>query len=323
MKQNFNQLAFVFPGQGSQSVGMGQDLANQFSICKEIFDQANNILDFDLSRVMWEGPEEELNDTINTQPALFVHSMAALKLLISEFPKIMPTYIAGHSMGEISALVSAGCISFEEGLRLVRKRGEAMKKAGRLNPGGMAAILGMDVQTLTEICSQISTERNPVQVANDNCPGQIVISGERSALEIAMEQAKARGARKVRPLAVSIAAHSQLMKLAKEDFKIAIEEIKEFNQASVPIIGNVKARPLTSSLDLNDDILSQLTERVRWTESIKYIHSMGVNNFIEIGSGNVLTGLLKRIEEDCRGFPFGNLSDFQSLCQEMDVPSMM
>jgi [acyl-carrier-protein] S-malonyltransferase len=323
MKLNSEKFAFIFPGQGSQVVGMGQDLANKFSICKEIFDQANNIINFDLSRVMWEGPEEELNDTINTQPALFVHSIAALKLLELEFPNIKATYLAGHSMGEISALVCAGAISFENGLKLVRKRGEAMKQAGRVNPGGMAAVLGMDVKALADICKQVSTETNPVQVANDNCPGQIVISGERSALEKAMELAKANGARRIRPLSVSIAAHSKLMTGAQDDFNKAIKEIYQFNLASIPIISNVKAIPIKSAVDLKEDILSQLTERVRWTESINFIHSMGVNNFIEIGSGNVLTGLLKRINEECTGFPFGDLSNLEALTQAMEVPSRM
>lgn len=320
MNLRSENIAFVFPGQGSQSVGMGQDLANNFSICNEIFERANKIINFNISNVMWEGPDIELNDTINTQSALFVHSMASLKLFESLFPKIKPSYLAGHSMGEITALVCAGSISFEDGLKLVRKRGEAMKHAGLKNPGGMAAVLGLEVEELNEICKKVSTEKLTVQVANDNCPGQIVLSGDNTALEKALLLAKERGARKVRPLTVSIAAHSKLMESAQRNFKEAIDEIKEFNDAAIPVISNVKATPITSEKDLKYDILSQLTERVRWTESIQNIHSRGVNNFIEIGSGNILTGLIKRIEGDCNVFPFGDLASVNTLVQLMDVP---
>lgn len=323
MIKKMEKVAFIFPGQGSQEVGMGHDLATGFGICKEIFEKANNIIDFDLTKVMWQGPVEELNDTINTQPALFVHSIAALRLLESEFPSIKPMYVAGHSLGEITALVSAGAITFENGLRLVRKRGEAMKKAGSLNPGGMAAILGFDIHKMEVICKQVSTEKISVQVANDNCPGQIVISGDQVALEKAMELAKANGARKIRPLAVSIAAHSKLMTGAQIEFQLAITQIQDFKAAVVPVISNVKATPIHSSSDLKNDILAQLTEQVRWSDSIKYIHSKGVNRFIEIGSGTVLSGLLTRIEEDCTGIPFGNSSNIGDLVCAMDVPSRM
>ncbi|MFH2038845.1 MAG: ACP S-malonyltransferase [Chloroflexota bacterium] len=319
MNLNTEKIAFIFPGQGSQIVGMGYDLATQFNPCNEIFKQADQILGFEISRILWEGPPETLNETVNTQPALLVHSIAALRLFENEFPDINPVFIAGHSLGEITALVAVGSISFENGLKLVRRRGELMQESGRISPGGMAAILGMDIQSLEVVCADASERGEMVQIANDNCPGQIVISGHQSALERAMEMAKERGARKVRPLAVSIAAHSNLMINAQKGFSKAIESIEGFKDADKPIISNVKAVPITSSGDLKHDILAQLTSRVRWTESIQYLRSHGVSTFIEIGSGNVLTGLLKRIDENCNGFSYGTINNIESFRREMDV----
>lgn len=319
MTLNKENIALIFPGQGSQIVGMGYDLASQFNLCRDIFKQADQILGFELSRILWEGPPDVLNDTINTQPALFVHSIAALRLFEKKYPDIKPVYIAGHSMGEISALVAAGSISFEDGLKLVRKRGELMQEAGVNSPGGMAAILGMDVKTLEEVCSDASDEDGMVQIANDNCPGQIVISGEKFALERAMAGAKEKGARKVRPLVVSIAAHSKLMVNAQKGFNNAIKSMDSFKDSDIPVISNVKAVPLTITGDLQKDLLDQLTSRVRWTESVQYMLSHGVSTFIEIGSGNVLTGLLKRINESCNGFSYGTLDNIQAFNREMDV----
>jgi len=319
MIQEKDKIALIFPGQGSQIVGMGDDLAKQFKLCRDIFEQADQILGFKLSKILWEGPTEAINDTVNTQPALFVHSIAALKLFESEFPNIKPALIAGHSLGEITALVAARSISFESGLKLVRRRGELMQEAGSISPGGMAAILGMDVNKLEEICSEASNEIEVVQVANDNCPGQIVISGNKSALERAMLAAKENGARKIRPLAVSIAAHSILMEIAQRGFVEAINDIDGFQDSFVPVISNVKASPLSHASDLKQDILAQLTSRVRWTESVQYIYSCGISTFIEIGSGSVLTGLLKRINENCIGHSYGTFDNVLTLRQEMDV----
>ena len=319
MTINKENIALIFPGQGSQIVGMGYDLASQFSLCSDIFKKADQILGFELSRILWEGPPEILNETINTQPALFVHSIAALRLFENEYPDVKPVLIAGHSLGEISALVAAGSLSFEDGLRLVRRRGELMQEAGLISPGGMAAILGMDVKILEEVCFEASNENGMVQIANDNCPGQIVISGEKNALERAMVGAKEKGARKIRPLAVSIAAHSNLMISAQKGFYNSIESIDGFIDLAVPVISNVKAMPITKVEDLKQDLLAQLTSRVRWTESVQYMFSQDVTTFIEIGSGNVLTGLLKRINENCNGFSYGTLENIQVLGREMDV----
>jgi [acyl-carrier-protein] S-malonyltransferase len=323
MKLNSENTAFIFPGQGSQIVGMGYDLANRFDVCRNIFKQADEILGFEFSKILWEGPSEALNDTVNTQPALFVHSYAAHRLFEMEFPDVKPAYIAGHSLGEISALTAAGAISFENGLKLVRKRGELMKEAGEISPGGMAAVLGMDVDALDEVCFQASDETGSVQIANDNCSGQIVISGDQSALERAIELAKIRGVRKIRPLAVSIAAHSKLMINAQKDFEVAIESIDEFGDAGVPVISNVKATPMTLACELKMDLLAQLTSRVRWTESIQFMYSRGVSAFIEIGSGNVLIGLLKRINDACNGYAFGTLDNIEAFKREMDVSTKM
>jgi [acyl-carrier-protein] S-malonyltransferase len=323
MMTDNNRMAFLFPGQGSQAVGMGKDLANQYSACGELFEQANEILGFQLSRLMWEGPAEILNDTVNTQPALFVHSMAALKLFELQVPGIKPAFLAGHSLGEISAMAGAGAISFEEGLKLVHRRGELMKRAGEISPGGMAAVLGMDVDLLDEICVQASSGADVVQIANDNCPGQIVISGSRSALEKISELAKSRGARKIIPLAVSIAAHSNLMNNAKEDFKEAIDNVAGFAKAEIEVISNVHATPIHLIEDMKKDLLDQLTSRVRWTETIQYMLLQGVSSFIEMGSGNVLTGLLKRIDGKCHGFSLGTAASLTALKHEMDVSSRM
>lgn len=304
--------AFLFPGQGSQSVGMGQALAQQFEIAKETFEQADQILGFSISKLAWDGPVEDLNDTINTQPALMVHSVAALQVFQENFPGFKPNFVAGHSMGELTALVAAEILSFEDALRLSRRRGELMKYADLIAPGGMAAILGLDIPSLDDICSQASTEDEIVQVANDNCPGQVVISGNKQALERAMESAHQAGARKVVPLAISIAAHSPLMAHAQTDFNKAVESAPIQNPA-IPLIGNVTAKPLTSADEVRADLQAQLRSRVRWTESIQYLQTQGVETFVEIGNGNVLCGLVKRIDRKTKRIAIGNPDDFEKL----------
>jgi [acyl-carrier-protein] S-malonyltransferase len=304
--------AFVFPGQGSQQVGMGHELAKYDPGARDIFNQANRILGFDLARLAWEGPEAELNDTINTQPALMVHSFASLMVFWERFPGFQPAFVAGHSMGELSALVAAGALDFETALRLVRRRGQVMKQAGKRSPGGMAAILGLDIPAAEEICERSSADGEIVQVANDNCPGQVVISGSTPALERAIGLAKEAGARKAVALAVSIAAHSPLMEHAQEDFNRAVEGAK-IQDPQIPIIGNVNARPLVSASQIQADLEAQLNSRVRWTESIQWMRSQGVSVFLEFGSDSVLTGLLKRIDRQARGVSLGSPVDFEKL----------
>src|SRR5687768_14060727 len=210
MNLNPQTTAFIFPGQGSQAVGMGKDLAAQFPIAKETFDEADSILGFSLSSLMWQGPDTELNQTINTQPALYIHSIAAWRTFMNLYPEFKPATVAGHSLGELSALTASGALPFSDGVRLVRTRGELMKRAGELNPGGMAAILGGDIPMLDKVCAAASTANEIVQIANDNCPGQVVISGHKAALERAIEAAKVAGAKRAKALPVSIAAHSPL-----------------------------------------------------------------------------------------------------------------
>lgn len=306
------KTALLFPGQGSQSVGMGQELAQQFTVAKETFEQADEILGFPLSKLAWEGPAEELNDTINTQPALMVHSIAALRVFQRNFPEFKPAFVAGHSMGELSALVAAEILPFEEALRLARRRGELMKNADVIAPGGMAAILGLDIPTLDEICAQSSTENKIVQVANDNCPGQVVISGNKNALERAMQSSSEAGAKRVVSLPISIAAHSPLMAHAQADFNEAVNTAP-IGKPTIPLIGNVTAQPLTTADQIRADLQAQLRSRVRWTESIQYLRAQGIENFIEIGSGEVLCGLVKRIDRKTKRIALGKPEDFEKL----------
>lgn len=306
------KTAFLFPGQGSQVVGMGKALAAAYSSAQEVFDQADTILGFPFSKIMWDGPEAELNDTVNTQPALFIHSIAAFQTVRSLQPNFMPSFVAGHSLGQLSAITASGAMSFRDGLLLVRKRGELMKRAGEINPGGMAAILGLDIPTLDMVCKQASLPGEIVQVANDNCPGQVVISGNKAAMERAINGAKAAGAKRALPLAVSIAAHSPLMSSIQAEWDEAVKNAS-FSQAAIPVVGNVSAAVIQSAEDLRADVIAQMQSRVRWTDTIKLLADKGINNFVELGSGTVLGGLVKRIVDGMATLPLGNPADFEVL----------
>lgn len=312
MKLNPQTTAFVFPGQGSQAVGMGKDLAEEFTIAKETFEEADSILGISLSSIMWNGPDTELNDTVNTQPALYVHSVAAWKTFTHLYQDIRPAAVAGHSLGELSALTASGALSFGDGLKLVRARGELMKRAGELNPGGMAAILGGDIPMLDKLCAESSTADEIVQVANDNCPGQVVISGHKPALERAMEGAKAAGAKRARALPVSIAAHSPLMDSIQKEWNAAVDACAMGNPV-IAVIGNVHARPILTTVELRADIKAQMQSRVRWTESVQAMLGRGIQTYVEAGSGTVLLGLIKRIDPASIGFALGNPQDFATL----------
>lgn len=294
------KLAFIFPGQGSQEVGMGKALAEAYPIAAEVFAQADEVLDFPLSKLCFEGPEAELNDTINTQVAVFLTSIATWKVLVSEGYDIKPNYIAGHSLGEYSAYVVTKVISFEDGLRLIRERGRLMKKAGEINPGGMAAILKLPDEQVTEICQQVMAEGyGAVQVANYNAPDQVVISGHQEAVERGMELAKQAKARNVVRLPVSVAPHSALMEVIADEFCQLIKNIP-LNLPEIPIIANINAKPLDSLADILSEMEQQLTASVRWTDSIRYIINQGVTEFIEIGPKKVLTSLIRRIDKNVK-----------------------
>lgn len=297
--------AFVFPGQGSQTVGMGRDLAAAFPAAQAIWAQADAALGLALSQLCWDGPEADLNATVNTQPALLASSIAALRALESKLGAVRPAYYAGHSVGEVTALVAAGSLSLADGLRLVRARGEAMAAAGRRAPGAMAAILNLDAPVLAELCAEASAQTGGVvQVANDNCPGQVVISGEGPALEKAMELAKARGAKRALKLAVSVAAHSPLMQSGVAEYAAAVNAVA-FQPPAAPVISNLTATPLPDVAAIQAELPAQLTGPVRWTESIRYLAGQGVTTFIELGSKDVLTNLLKRIDAHATGIALG------------------
>ena len=297
--------AFVFPGQGSQTVGMGRNLAQASAAARQVFDEADAALGFSLAQLCWEGPDADLNATINTQPALLTCSIAALRAVQEKLGAFQPAYYAGHSVGEVTALVAAGSLAFADGVRLVRARGEAMAAAGRRAPGAMAAILNLDAPALAEICAEASAQSGGVvQVANDNCPGQVVISGEGPALEKAMDLAKARGAKRALKLAVSVAAHSPLMQSGVAEYAAAVNALP-FQPPLAPVISNLTATPLPDVAAIRAELPAQLTGPVRWTESIRYLVAHGVTLFIELGSKDVLTGLLKRIDGSVAGSAVG------------------
>ncbi len=300
------RLAFQFPGQGSQHVGMGKALAERFGSARRTFEEANDILGFHLSRLCFEGPAETLTDTVNAQPAILTASIAALRALAEATDgRIMPDYYIGHSLGEYSALVASGAMTFAEGLRLVRLRGELMRQAGEARPGGMLAVIGLDAAALEEICRKASDSERIVQVANDNAPGQVVLSGDIQALERAGELAQKAGARRVIRLAVSIAAHSRLMAHAAEGLRRAVRAVA-LRLPAAPVVANVDARPIQAPDEVRRELVEQLTAPVRWTDSIRELTRRGVGHFVEIGPGSVLTGLVGRITQTASAISIGD-----------------
>ncbi len=295
---DWHKTAAIFPGQGSQMVGMGRDFAQTYEIARQTFAQADDMLGFPLSRICWEDPEQELNQTVNTQPALYVCSVAIWRVLKQLIPQAAPARMAGHSLGEFSALTAAGAMSFEDGLRLVYARGSLMQQAGKDNPGAMAALLALDVKAVEALCAEVSQETGfTVVIANDNCPGQVVVSGHSVAVERLIERAPDLGARRAVKLAVSVAAHSPLMASARGAFQEAIQATR-LNQPQAQVIGNVRAQRLNSAQEIRLELEQQLTQNVRWSESMQAIIAQGAEHFIEIGSGAVLSGLMRRIDRN-------------------------
>ena len=280
--------AYIFPGQGAQFTGMGKDLYDKSPQARALFDQANDILNFDITKIMFEGSAEALKETKVTQPAVFLHSVVLAKTLGDKF---QPDMVAGHSLGEFSALVASNALSFEEGLTLVLKRALAMQKACELQPSTMAAILGLEDEEVEKICKDTP---GIVVAANYNCPGQLVISGEVKAVETACEELKAAGARRALLLPVGGAFHSPLMKPAEEELAAAIEAVK-FTTPICPIYQNVTSTATQDSSEIKNNLIQQLTAPVRWTQSVKQMLEDGATNFIEVGPGNVLQGLVKKV----------------------------
>jgi [acyl-carrier-protein] S-malonyltransferase len=287
---------------------MGKDLYDHFPDARERFNQANKILGFDLARLCFQGPEEELKQTRVTQPAIFVHSVILTQLLFKK--NLKPDMAAGHSLGEYSALFAAEALTFENALQLVKIRAELMQKAGEINTGTMAAILGLDIDALQKVCAQASAA-GVVQIANYNSPGQLVISGSVAGVNRAMELAKERGAKRAIPLPVSGAFHSPLMEYAAEGLGKALNEI-EIKPARVRVYTNVDARPVTRPEEIRQKLHQQLTSPVRWTEIVENMIKDGAAKFYEVGPGNVLTGLLKRINSEVAGTAVNSLESLQS-----------
>ncbi len=281
--------AYIFPGQGAQFTGMGQDLYQNSTQAKQLFDKANDILGFDITKIMFEGTAEELKQTNVTQPAIFLHSVILAKVLGDSFK---PDMVAGHSLGEFSALVAAGSMRFEDGLKLVSQRAQAMQKACKLKPSTMAAVLGLEDSVVENICKQ--TE-GVVVPANYNCPGQLVISGEVTAVENACEALKEAGARRALLLPVGGAFHSPMMEPAREELAGAIENTR-FSTPICPVYQNVTANAVTDATVIKENLIKQLTAPVRWTQTMQQMITDGASTFIEVGPGNVLQGLLRKID---------------------------
>ena len=283
--------AYIFPGQGSQFPGMGKDLFDKFEMAKEMFHVSDEILGFDLSTIILKGSKEDLQQTRVTQPAIFLHSIITAKVMGADF---QPDAVAGHSLGEFSALTAAGVIDFESGLKLVSQRAEAMQKACNINKGTMAAILGMEDKKVDEICQQIS---GVVVAANYNCPGQLVISGSIDAIESACEDLKAAGAKRALILPVGGAFHSPLMEPARAELENAIDSTS-FSDPLCPIYQNSPAIAVEDPIEIQKNLIAQLTAPVRWSQSINSMIESGITNFIEVGPGKVLQGLVRKISSE-------------------------
>jgi [acyl-carrier-protein] S-malonyltransferase len=324
-------IAFLFPGQGSQAVGMGADIFEASSAARRVFEAVDEALGFSLSSLCFYGPEETLRETINAQPAIVTVSLALLVALQEAYSSthapswsspLTPAFTAGHSVGEYAALVASGALGLQDAVKLVRERGRLMHHEGTVCPGGMAAIIGMDEELLREVCREATAKsganleagahvgQGQVVVANYNAPGQIVISGEQAALNAAMELAKARGAKRVIPLSVSGAFHSPVMQPAAAGLAEAIAKTT-VRDAAIPVIGNITAAPLTSASDIREEMAQQIASPVQWIRTITCLAGAGVTTFVEIGPGQALTGMVKRIVKDVTTINIGSAADLE------------
>lgn len=300
-----SSVAFIFPGQGTQYVGMGRELYEVSAAARAVFDEADRTLGFPLTKLCFEGPEEELRDTVNAQPAILTVSVACLAALRERWEAlgrlVTPLFVAGHSLGEYTALVAAGVLDFADALRLVRERGRLMKEAGERQPGGMAAVVGLSEEAIAHICREAASE-GTITMANTNSPGQVVLSGEVRALERAMALARRYGARKVERLSITIASHSPLMQRAAQQFAELLNHVR-LRDPQVPVVANITGRALTTAEEIKAELAEHLVGPVQWSQSVVEMINNGVETFIEIGPGAVLSGLVKRITRDVRAIP--------------------
>ncbi|RKP55415.1 [acyl-carrier-protein] S-malonyltransferase [Cohnella endophytica] len=306
------KIAFVFPGQGAQAVGMGKDAYESNDASRAIFDRADEVLGFPLTKLAFEGPDEQLRQTANTQPALLATSVALLEMYKAQ--GIKPDYVAGHSLGEYSALVAAGVLAFEDALRLVRARGQFMEQAVPSGQGAMAAVLGAERETLQALCADITATGGLVELANVNCPGQIVVSGSAEGVAAVGERGKEAGAKRVIPLDVSGPFHSSLMQPAADNLAAELAKVA-FNDAAVPVIANVHAQPVTSGDELRNLLVQQVVSPVQWEDTVKYLIGEGVDTFVEIGSGTVLAGLIKKIDKSAQVISVNSASAAAAVAQ--------
>jgi len=312
------EVAFIFPGQGEQFPSMGKDFFDHFSIAKETFEEAEEILSMKISDVVFYGTMENLTKTIHCQPAIFITSIAIMRVILQQFPELKPDICAGLSLGEYSALCAANALSFKDALRLLHHRAKYIHEACEKTDGAMAAVLGLEEEKVNESITQLQAKGESIWVANYNCPGQIVISGTKKALEKAMTSLKEKGAKRVIPLAVAGAFHSGLMKEAEDKLKTVVNEVK-IQPSSVPVVMNYSGEIVTDEKEMKDQLVKQVSGSVRWEKGIRTMSEKGCKLFIEIGPGRVLTNLNKKIGTDATCISIGKISDLDILAEHLNA----